>query len=282
MRLRHAPLILLASLPLLVAEDCGPVPPEQDPVLLGHPEVIARLEADHGPAISMLREYLERSDEDRVAFRIRGDTFAFEEIDALRASIPRLERVVAVEYRQDGSPDDPWCGEGAETTRFELDLVTRGILGGLQPRVAVFELCRTEDAGPDSIRSDVGELYIRDEAWVARVLRRAEAEAVRQVNRYQIDRAMARQQIQGELLGCPAGTLHEREGDTHFCASDGVKHGPWVKGDLTDTLVGPRLVEGAYHNGAMHGLWTQFDSEGRALSSTEWQLVERLVWGGGF
>jgi hypothetical protein len=102
------------------------------------------------------------------------------------------------------------------------------------------------------------------------------------VDAYDSDRGMARDRILGELLGCPAGTRYQHDGDAHYCASGGVKHGPYVKGELTATLVGPRLVEGAYLNGLMHGVWTQYDAEGRALSSTEWQHGARVGWGGGF
>ncbi len=273
--------LVLAS-PLLVAEDCGPMPPEQDEVLLAHPEVVARLEARHGPAIILLRDYLERSDEEVSRFRIRDDGAAFAELEALRAALPRLEQVVAVEYIHDGAPVDPFCGEGGEITRFELDLITRGLLGKPLPQVAVFELCRVDSDGPDQVWFDVGELELRDEAWVARVLRRAEAEAVRLVDAYETDRQIERDVILSALLGCPAGTGYLNSDDAHFCQSNSVKHGPYIEGELTDTLVGQRLVEGWYVNGKKHGAWKQFDANGNLMSTIEWQHGERVGWGGGF
>jgi hypothetical protein len=279
---RLALLALVVASPLMVAEDCGPVPPADDPVLVGHPDVVARLEARHGPAITLLRDYYERSEDDVTRFRIRDDSVAFDELSALQAALPRLERVVAVEYSQDGSPVDPFCGEGGEITRFELDLITRGLFGKPVPHVVAFELCRVDDDGADMVWSDVGELEVRDEAWVGRVLRRAEAEALRLVNAYEADRQVERIAILGRLLGCPAGTRYERSSSAHYCVSGEVKHGPYVEGELTDTLVGARQVMGAYLSGQKHGDWLQFDAEGRLLSTTEWQHGARVGWGGGF
>jgi hypothetical protein len=268
--------------PLLMAEDCGPVPPGDDPVLVGHPEVVARLEARHGPAIVMLSDYLARSDGDVTMFRIRDDGPAFDELQALRAALPRLERIVAVEYSQDGSPEDPFCGEGGGITRFELDLITRGLFGKPLPHVVSIELCRVHEDDPDQIRADLGELELRDVAWVARVLRRAEGEALRMVNAYEADRQLERDVILGELLGCPAGTSYRRDDDAHYCASGETRHGPYIQGDLTDTLVGVRLVQGWYLDGEKHGDWKQHDADGRLLETVEWQYGERVGWGGGF
>jgi len=273
---------LLAASPLLVAQDCAPVPPEQDVVLTGHPEVVARLEARHGPAIQLLRDYIDRSEEDLTRFRIRDDGSAFGELAALRAALPRLQRIVAVEYTHDGKPEDPFCGEGGEITRFEMDLITRSLWGKPLPHVVTFELCRVDDAGPDMLWHDAAELELRDEIWVARVLRRAEAEAIHTVNLYESDREIERNFILGELLGCPVGTGYVNSADAHYCASNEVKHGPYIKGDLTPTLVGLRLVEGAYLNGEMHGDWKQYDAEGHLLSTVEWQHGQRVGWGGGF
>jgi hypothetical protein len=274
--------LLALVVPVLMAEDCGPMPPEEDPVLMGHPEVVARLEAAHPAAIALLRDYYERSDEDVTRFRIRDDGVAFAELEALQAALPRLERIVAVEYSHDGSPEDPFCGEGGEITRFEIDMVTRGLFGKPVPHVATFELCRTEADAPDQLWVDSGELELRDEVWVARVLRRAEAEATRLVAAYEVDREVERNAILSELLGCPEGTHYRRGGDNHYGVSGEVKHGPHIKGDLTETLVGPRLVEGAYLNGEMHGVWKQYDEQGALLSSTEWQHGQRVGWGTGF
>ncbi len=273
---------LLLAAPLLVAEDCGPIPPEDVAVFAGHPEVVERLEDRHGAAITLLRDYRDRSDEDTTRFRIREGNVAFDELAALRASLPRLEQVVAVEYSQINSPEDPFCGEGGEVTRFELELITRGLLGKPLPNLAVFELCRVSSDGPDQVWFDAGELELRDPAWAARVLRRAEGEAVRLVNAYEIDRQLERDTLLGELLGCPAGTGFVRDSEAAYCAAGGLKHGPYIKGELGDTLLGPRLVEGWYQSGKMHGMWKQFDADGRLLSTTEWQHGERVGWGGGF
>lgn len=272
---------LVVAAPLMMAEDCGPVPPSDDPVLAAHPEVVARLEAQHGPAITLLRDYYDRSDDDATRFRIRDDSVAFSELEALHAALPRLERVVAVEYSQ-GNEEQPFCGEGGEITRFELDLITRGLFGKPVPHLVAFELCRTDDDGPDQVWSDVGELEIRDEAWVARVLRRAEGEALRLVNTYEAARKVERDAILVALLGCPEGTRYERGAAVHFCVSGDLRHGPYVEGELTDTLVGVRQLEGWYLNGQKHGDWKSYDTEGRLLSTTEWQYGERVGWGGGF
>jgi hypothetical protein len=275
-------LSLFLAAPLLMAQECEPVPPEDDPVLAAHPEVVARLEAAHPSAITLLRDYHARSDEDLTRFRIRDDGVAFAELEALQAALPRLERVVAVEYSHDGSPEAPFCGEGGEITRFELDLITRGLFGKPVPHVAVFELCRVDDDGPDRLWTDSGELELRDEVWVARVLRRAEGEAMRLVEAYEADRRVERDAILGALLGCPPGAAYRVSGDAHYCASGELKHGPYIKGDLSETLIGPRLVEGAYHHGQMHGLWRQWDADGNQLSAVEWQHGQRVGWGGGF
>ncbi len=275
-------LTLLAAAPLLMAQECVPVAPEQDQVLAGHAEAIARLEAEHASAITLLRDYHERSDENVSRFRIRDDGQAHDELVALQASLPRLERIVAVEYTQDGSPADPFCGEGGEITRFEIDLITRGAFGKPIPTVAIFELCRADSDGPDQLWYDVGELELRNPEWVARVLRRSEAEAMRLIEVYEADRQMERIAILGALLGCPTGTQYRHGETSHFCVSGELMHGPYIEGELTETLVGQRMLEGAYHNGQKHGLWTHYDPQGQILSTTEWQHGHRVGWGGGF
>jgi hypothetical protein len=148
--------------------------------------------------------------------------------------------------------------------------------------VVSFELCRTSADGEDMVWADTGDLYVRDEAWVARVLRRAEGEALRLVNAYEVARQLERDALLGELLGCPVGTRYTRYSDAHYCVTGDMKHGPYIKGDLSDTLIGPRLVEGAYRHGEMQGVWKQYDADGILLSSTEWHSGDRVGWGGGF
>ncbi len=282
MRPSCRPLILLLAAPLLLASECMPVPPEQDPVLSPHPEVVARLEAEHATAIELLRDYIEHSDDNVSRFAIREPSSVFEQLGALQVALPRLERIVAVEYTHDANPEEPFCGEGGEITRFEMDLVTKGFWGKPVPHVVIFELCRVDDDGEDQLWVDSGELVLRDEIWVARTLRRSEDEALRLVNVYEADRLMERDRILGELLGCPVGTAYVHRGDAHYCAAGEVKHGPYIKGELTQTLVGQRLVEGAYHHDRMHGMWKQWDADGNQLSAVEWQHGQRVGWGGGF
>ncbi len=277
---------LLLLVPALLGEDCGPVPPEQDAVVSTDPDAVARLEAEHGVALDMLRDYLDSGEDGTHRFRVRAGSAVFEDLEPLAAVVPGLERIVAATYEQpDTDQQAPWCGEGGELTRVELDLMQRKLLGRLEPVLASFELCRPDEDQPDEVRLEATpplDMDYEDLTWAARVLRRAEAEAARAVGLYQADLDLERQRILGVWLGCPQGTTYQRAADAHFCAVDGVKHGPWIKGDLTETLVGQPLLVGEYRHGKQHGHWKQYDADGNLLSTTEWVAGQRLGWGGGW
>ncbi|MFH1463711.1 MAG: hypothetical protein ABIO70_04920 [Pseudomonadota bacterium] len=281
---------LLLAAPLLLAETCVPVPPEQDEVLASDPEAVARLEAEHGPVLTMLREYLDAGDHEDTAvrYRVRPGSIAWDDLQALKGGIPRLQEIVALQYTSSGQAGDepPFCGEGGEITTFTLDLLLRDFPRRLEGETVTVELCRVGDDGGDQVRVSGEAELIRDPDWAARVLRRSEAEVMRMLGEYQADADVERTRILSRWLGCPDGTTfrhHQNsEENAYFCASGDTRHGPCIEGDLTDTLVGPRLVEGQYRHGMKDGLWKQYDAEGRLLSTTEWQNGERVGWGGGF
>jgi len=268
MRTRLA--LILAS-PLLMAEQCMPVPPEQDPVVASDPEAVARLEAEHGEVLTLLRDYLDHRDpdDDRVRYRVRPGTIAWDDLQALSGAIPRLERIVAVEYA--GPLDEetePFCGEGGEVTTFTLDLLVRDFPRA-EGETVVVQLCRVEDEGPDVVGLTGEAELIRDQEWAARVLRRSEAEVMRLLENYEDDRGLERQRILSRWLGCPDGTAYRNDGEAHFCASGDVRHGPYVEGGLTEALVGPRRVVGQYRDGCPAGTWRQYDELGALVATTE-------------
>ena len=276
---------LLLAVPLLLAEDCVPLPPEEDPVLSSDPDAVARLEAAHGPLLTMLREYMRLEDEKdtSVRYRVRPGSIAWDDLQALRGAIPRMTELVAVQYRSPGKEvDAPFCGEGGEITTFTLDLLVRDFGRRIEGETVVVELCRVEENGPDQVRLSGEAELVRDPGWAARVLRRSEAEVTRMLDDYTADRHLERQRIRSRWLGCPDGTSFSQQDGAYFCSSGDTKHGPYVEGELSETLVGLRRVEGQYLHGLKHGVWKQYGADGRLVSTTEWQHGEPVGWGGGF
>lgn len=275
---------LLLAAPLLLAEDCGPVPPENDEVVAADPDVVARLEAEHGPVLTILREYLDgrSDDDDRVRYRVRPGSVAWDDLQALRGAIPRLVEIVAVEYQGPGKAAEPtFCGEEGEVTTFTLDLLVRDFPRRVEGETVTVELCRLGEEGLDQVRLSGEAELVREPEWAARVLRRSEAEVMRLLGLYEDDRALERQRLLSRWFGCPDGTAYRHQEGAHFCAAGDTRHGPYAEGELTDTLIGQRLVEGQYEQGRKSGLWKQYDADGVLLSTTEWQNGQRVGWGGG-
>jgi hypothetical protein len=246
---------------------------------------VARLEAEHGPLLTMLREYLRQEDDKdtSIRYRVRPGSIAWDDLEALRGAIPRMQALVALQYRGPGKDvDAPFCGEGGEVTTFTLDLLVREFPRKVEGETVVVDLCRVEENGPDQVRLSGEAELVRDPAWAARVLRRTEAEVMRMLDDYTADRHLERERILTRLLGCPDGTTYQQQGSAHFCASGETKHGPYLEGELTDTFIGLRQVEGQYLHGQKEGLWKQYGTDGRLQSSTEWQNGEQVGWGGGF
>lgn len=265
---------------LLGTDSCSPQLPESDPVLSTDAEAVAALRAGHADFLVILSAL-----EAEQPVPILPESPYFQPLTQIDTAIPAVSSVRSAAILQSGE-EQPECGE-SEHFLFSLDVEerTRRLQRPRSQRVEVV-LCYTDLEDTDApttthLRGDLGAL---DAAQLGQLLQSSLHRILADMNAYMEDFEQRQHRILSAHMGCPDGTVYDhnntlrlsRQIREHWCARDGLRHGPYAKGALGPLLDGVRLVEGQFDNGMRNGRWVYRDENGTVIKEVWWSRGEQV------
>ena len=257
-------LALAVTLPLLLAKECGPflTPPEKDAVLMTAPAIVEELSRDHKEILTLLR-----AEDDAV--RIDADWTAFVQFQGLRRALPGihlLEWAEMQEVSHERCPSPPKC------TRF-LFSVKEGSLSS--PSIQRAFLVAFVDEGVGRVVALDPQTQFNEQSLTVAITRFIN-DMIQKAGAYSEAASAAREGLLGKLIGCPEGATptetrgQPNEASAYWCEKGAQRHGPFIKGHLSETLEGVRMEEGQYTLGKMDGTWTWRAPDGTVLRTEQW------------
>ena len=272
-RLRCAVLVFCLALPFLLAPRCGPVLPEEDPLLMSDPAAVERLNRDHAEVLAVLRA------EDHEPVRFASDAQVLVPFAGLQGIIPRVRGVDGLSYTMD-LPKEQCPGE-EECSRFSFSLQQRHLLLFKREVQASFLVSFDEPESEGESPRITKLLPEQDKpSFEAQPLAQAMVafmdELVASYERYAKAFKLERSQVLARAVGCPQGSEPGEDRSTdrpdqYWCERDGLRQGPYFEGNLSEVLEGARLVEGSYQEGQKHGSWVHRDEQGTLMRSERWE-----------
>ena len=266
MRSTRSAALCASALCLLGLSRCD-LDPAQDEVMQTDPAALRALESSHRELLSFFRSN-----------EIARSSFVWADLAAMERHIEDHEKTLSMQWAVDSDTIEQWFPDPEPeimlTLRFE---VTEWLVTTESGTVRVGI---TLDDGEDyaeaiSLQGDLEVLGLDDASraeGVEGVVRQTVKHVFARQDALHADWEVARARAQDKLMGCPSGTMYQRERrsaapDVHLCASGtGVRTGPYAEGELDDDLSGVRLVEGELYRGKRTGEWTFRDGEGTRTS----------------
>ncbi len=273
-RSRIVTLVFCLALPFLLAPECGPMLPEEDPLLMSDPAAVERLNRDHAEVLSVLRA------EDHEPVRFASDAQVLVPFAGLQGMIPRVRSLDDLTYTMD-VPEEQ-CPDEDDWSRFSFSLQQRHLLLFKREMQASFLASYDEPASEGQVRYRIARLVAEqekppyEEQPLAAAMGAFMDELVAAYERYAQAFEQERIQVLARAVGCPEGTEpgEDRSADRpdqYWCERDGLRQGPWFEGHLSKTLEGVRLAEGVYRDDKKHGDWIQRDERGALIRTERWE-----------
>ena len=277
MKVRH----LLPMAVLLMGTDCSPQMPESDPVLSTDPDAVAALREAHADFLVILAAL-----ESEQNIPIRPDSPYFQPLAQVSSAIPSVSSISAAAILKiEEAP--PECTEG-NYFLFSLDVMTQK--RRLQrPRSQQLEivLCYTDINywhTPLSTHLRGEPVPAVDAARLGQLLQDSIDLILTDMDVYMEDFEHRQHRILSVHMGCPDGTVYDHNNALrisssvreHWCARDGLRHGPYIKGALSPLLDGVRLAEGHFDSGMRDGHWILRDEDGTVTEESWWSSGQQV------
>ena len=265
---------------LLGTDTCSPQLPESDPVLSTDPEAVAALRAGHADFLVILSAL-----EAEQPIPLLPEGPYFQQLAQISTAVPAVSSLQAATILQ-SEEDQPECGE-SEHFLFSLDVEAklRRLQRPQRQQVEVV-LCYTDLEDTDApltahLRGDLGEV---DDALLGQLLQGSLYRILADMNAYVEDFEQRQHRILSTHMGCPDGTVYDHNNTLrlssqireHWCARNGLRHGPYAKGALSPLLDGVRLVEGHFDNGMRDGHWVHRDENGTVTEESWWSQGQQV------
>jgi len=262
---------------LMGTDTCEPQLPESDPVISTDPAAVAALREGHADFMVVLTAM-----ESEAPISLLPGSPYFEPLTRVDTAIPAISAISAAQilYHDESRPE--CASKDFGSLLFKLDVTTRA--RRLQrPRSHQLEVvfCTTGVHEADALVSSHlrGELELEmDGAVLSRLFKESTSRIMSDMHAYIDDFEKQQHRLLGARLGCPDRTLYDHDKGLkwdsqvgeHWCLRDGVRHGPYIKGDLSPLLDGVRLVEGHFDSGMRDGHWISRDEGGTLTDESHW------------
>jgi len=268
---------LLAAAPLLAGWACGPVLPEEDPLLLLDPAAIQRLRAEHGAILEVLEDW----QDDEVVF-ITPQSRYHAHLAQGALTIKRSRALLGTTWDLDGQDGTP-CGEADDCTSFHLQVERKRFLRKPQRLELRFDgrMQHSDDEQPKMIGLDCpacGDVPY-DPVVLAQAFDAFITAVFADLEAYEDDFNAERERILSARIPCPESARPAYDAHACWCLDDqGRRHGPYLAGSShLPGVVSEPTERGSYRQDLKHGSWTFYDAEGAETCQETWdagQLIQ--------
>ena len=267
--------LLPGSVFLLGTDTCTPMLPEADPVISSSPEVVADLREHYAEVLGVL-DAVEKGE----SIVLPPDGEVFQHLSTAYLTVPGGEALLSAQIRLVEEPLEGCGDDGYIVYTLEVSVRPRPRRSP-KPTTIEATVCEVDFMKPEQARLlEVQGEHAEQVNMTG--LRPILADNLRLIywliSDYMEAFEVYQHNILGKTLGCPDGTrfnhtyqiINPEPVQEYWCERSGVRHGPFIKGELDPFLSGTRLIEGHFDSGMRDGHWILRDASGTITEESWW------------